>query len=114
MTNGDRLFEKLAKGKAKDRKPVTVYLSRPIFDKFRDMCKEREVSASLAIETLIRDLLDEEDKPKRLNAVKSLDPRIARVLSALSDPATLESVELVLEATAAGNNSKAGSRRKAR
>lgn len=56
--SGDDLFKKLAKDKVKGRKPVSVYLSAPLMDQFKRLCREKDVSASKAIEEMVRQLVE--------------------------------------------------------
>jgi hypothetical protein len=62
MAMRTRILEKLTKDRSRDRNAVTVYLSRPLFIEFRELCNENDVSASKVIEELIRVFMERDDK----------------------------------------------------
>lgn len=71
--NGDELFKKLQKKKAnRERKSLTIYFSRPLFERFRQLCDDREVSASAAIEQLVRDFMDNGGTPEENGQIRRL------------------------------------------
>lgn len=116
MSKGSHLFEKLSRGKSKERNPVTIYVSRPLFVEFRKLCEKHDVSASIAIEQMIRDELEFADSnqskpaPLPLSIPNIDDGDLALVLGALREtPSRMPSILAAAGVTpASGKKSKHG------
>ena len=112
MSDGG-VFDKLAKAKDRERRSVTIYLSRPLFEEFRELCEDRDVSASKVIEQLVRDLVESVKTPiQSADSAALPDEETQELLRILAgNPDLRDHVRTMGEIRTASNEKKARRRR---